>query len=221
MSSDPMSPHATQLRNHWYWRPGWNPNRRFYTWHLTFEGQDELHRLVSTYQDALRDVPGLDLIPLRWLHLTTQGVGSTDEVQPDQARAIAIAVGRRLGEIPPTKLTFHRPVIRTEALALRPAPTQALVIIRDVIRDGIATVWGEDGVPETGNRFDPHLSLAYANTDAPTDTAFHALSSVSPEPVHVTIKEASLIVLCRDDHLYRWDTFVTASLRANSSLDRG
>jgi 2'-5' RNA ligase len=208
--------HATQLRNHWWWRPGWNANRRFYTWHLTFDGQHQLHQLVTAYQQALSDVPGLDLIPLRWLHLTMQGVGFTDEIHPDQMRAIADAVSRRLAKLPPSELTFHQPVIRPEALALLPEPGQTLVTIRDTIRDGIADLWGSEGIPETGNRFEPHLSLAYVNTDAPADAALQALTSVTSEPARVTVKEASLIVLRRDKHLYWWDTFAKVPLNGGS-----
>jgi hypothetical protein len=205
--------HATQLRNHWWWRPGWNADRRFYTWHLTFDGQHQLHQLVSAYQDALSDVPGLDLIPRPWLHLTMQGIGFTDEVHPDQAQAIADAASQRLAELPSAELTFHEPVIRPEALALPPAPMQPLVTIRDTIRDAIATVWGDDGIPETDNRFDPHLSFAYVNTDAPADTALQALTRVHPEPVQVTATEASLIVLRRDEHLYQWKTFARSTFK--------
>jgi 2'-5' RNA ligase len=208
--------HATQLRNHWWWRPGWNAKRRFYTWHLTFDGQHQLHQLVSAYQDALSDVPGLDLIPVPWLHLTVQGVGFTDEVRPDQARAIADAASQRLAALPPIELTFHKPVIRPEALALPPAPMQPLATIRDTIRDGIADLWGSDDVPETDNRFDPHLSLAYVNTNGPADAAHQALTRVYPELAQITIKEASLIVLRRDEHLYRWDTFANAPFAGNA-----
>lgn len=209
--------HATQLRNHWWWRPGWNADRRFYTWHLTFEGQRQLHQLVSAYQDALSDVPCLDLIPLRWLHLTMQGVGFTDEVHPDEPHAIADAASQRLAELPPAELTFHEPVIRREALALPPAPIQPLVKIRDTIQDAIAAVWGNDGVPETESRFDPHLSFAYVNTDAPADAALQALTTVRPEPIRVTITEASLIVLRREEHTYRWEKFAAAPFRNDDS----
>jgi len=203
--------HATQLRNHWWWRPGWNANRQFYTWHLTFNGQHQLHQLVSTYQDALSDVPGLDLIPIPWLHLTMQGVGFTDEVHPDQARAIADAATQRLAELPPAELTFHEPVIRPEALAFPPAPAQALRVIRETIREGIAAVWGND-LPETGNRFDPHLSFAYVNTDGPSDAALRALARVNVKPARVIVNEASLIVLRRNEHVYQWEMFANATL---------
>lgn len=210
MSSDPAPAHSTQLRNHWWWRPGWNADRQFYTWHLTFDGQDQLHHLMSAYQAALGDVTGLDLIPLRWLHLTMQGVGFIDEIPDDQIRAIADAATQRLAELPPVELTFHRPVIRPEALALAPAPMEPLVTIRATIQDAIAAVWGDDKVPETGNRFEPHLSLAYVNADGPAANVRRALASVRAEPALVTVNEASLIILRRDEHLYRWQTFTRA-----------
>ncbi|HEV2780369.1 MAG TPA: 2'-5' RNA ligase family protein [Actinophytocola sp.] len=208
--------HATQLRNHWWWRPGWRADRQFYTWHLTFTGQRDLHRLVTAYQHALRDVPGLDLIPVDWLHLTMQGVGFVDEIAPADIRAIADTATRHLAELPPAKVTFHRPVVRPEALALPPTPIETLFAIRDAIRAGIAAVWGDDHVPETNNRFQPHLSMAYVNTDGPATAAVAALNSVQPEPAHVTVTEASLIVLHRDDHLYHWDTFASGQFAAQS-----
>ncbi|MFD5815622.1 hypothetical protein [Streptomyces sp. NPDC127038] len=45
--------------------------RRFYTWHLTFEGQDDVHRLAAEYRAALAPLgDSVTLIPDRWLHLT-------------------------------------------------------------------------------------------------------------------------------------------------------
>ncbi|WP_131738393.1 hypothetical protein [Actinomadura roseirufa] len=51
-----------------------------YTWHFTFDGQRDLHRLVLAYQGRLANVAGLDPIPLEWLHLTTQGLAFADEI---------------------------------------------------------------------------------------------------------------------------------------------
>lgn len=221
MTGDPSTTHATQLRDHWWWRPGWNPDRRFYTWHLTFDGQHQLHQLVATYQDALSTVPGLDLIPREWLHLTMQGVGFTDEVSTDDARAIADSAATRLATVPPVELTFHRPVIRPEAIALPPAPRDSLTTVRDTVRDGIADVWGADSVPETANQFDPHLSIAYSNTDGSTTAALDAVTHATPKPALITITEVRLIALRRDQHSYLWHTFARARLGEASDLDSG
>lgn len=212
MTGDQAQPHATQLRNHWWWRPGWRPGREFYTWHLTFDGQDELHRLVTTYQDALADIPCLDLIPIPWLHLTMQGVGFTDEITPADAGAIADTAARLLTELEPVELTFHRPVMRPEAIALAPAPVTPLSLIRLTIQQAIARVWGTEAVPETGNTFEPHLSIAYVNTDGPAGTVRQAIAKVKAQPITVTIAGASLIVLRRDGHSYRWRTLNRAPI---------
>lgn len=198
------------LRDHWWWRPGWRPDRRFYTWHLTFEGQEPLHRLVEAYQSALADLDGFDLIPVRWLHLTTQGIGFTDEIGRHEADAIANEAAHSLRDLPAVDLTFHRPVARHEALAFPPHPAGAVHAVRAAIRDAIATVRGPDNVPEAADQFQPHLSFAYVNTDQPAEPVLAALAEVDLPAVTVTVPAASLIVLQRDGHLYRWETLAQA-----------
>lgn len=204
--------HVGRLRDHWWWRPGWRPGREFYTWHVTFDGQTELHRLVTTYQNALRAVPALDLVPRRWLHLTTQGVGFVDEVTPADLRAIVRTATRLLARLPPARVAFHRPVIRREAVALAPEPAQSLVDIRHTIREAIAATWDAGAVPEPRDGFEPHLSLAYANRDTSAAETIQALEDVHAEPVGIAVTRVSLIVLRRQAHLYSWDDFAQADL---------
>lgn len=70
----------TYVRDHWWWRPGRKPGRRFYTFHFTFERQPAVQHLAAEARGRLSGFPALDLVPSRWLHLTTQGIGFTDEV---------------------------------------------------------------------------------------------------------------------------------------------
>ena len=84
------------VRDHWWWRPGWRPGRPMYAWHVTFRDQPAMRDLAARGRDLLRDVPGLDLIPDPWLHLTTQDVGFSDEVSAaDLAAIIAAARDRK------------------------------------------------------------------------------------------------------------------------------
>jgi hypothetical protein len=48
-----MTTHPETMRNHGWFRPGWSVGRRFHTWHLTFEGQEDVHRLAVEYRSAL------------------------------------------------------------------------------------------------------------------------------------------------------------------------
>ncbi|MGB6162478.1 MAG: 2'-5' RNA ligase family protein [Pseudonocardiaceae bacterium] len=200
------------LRNHWWWRPGWHEGRTFYTWHLTFANQPTVHRLTTAYQGALADVPGLDLIPTEWLHITMQGLGFTDEITKADAHTIAEAVRPLLADIPAPTLVFHRPTLRSEAIALTPRPADAIRLIRARIRDAIGHVWNPNNIPETADGYEPHLSLAYVNTPISAATLRKALDTISPEPTNATLTTASLITLERTGHLYHWTPFAVLYL---------
>jgi 2'-5' RNA ligase len=202
---DPDAEHATQLVDHWYWRPGHRPGRPFYTWHLTFEDQHDLHRLVSQYQTALRALPFLDLVPVEWLHITMQGVGFTDEVPRDDLAALVDAIRHRLeGLLAPT-LVFQRVTVRPEALALYPSPAESVHRIRSTIREAmLGAQTGHVRERETG--YQPHLSIAYVNTSSAPTQASAQLAEVRAEPATAVISNVSLIALQRHGRLYRWQT---------------
>lgn len=211
--------HADSMRNHWWWRPGWRVGRRFYTWHLTFAEQHDLHRLVDHYQSKLARIPGLDPVPRRCLHLTMQAIGFVDETNTDDVTAIIEQARGYLASIPQPELTFQRCVVRHEAVALPPAPIAAVTRIRDGIRRGIADVWGEDHVPERAEGYQPHVSLAYSSAEGSATPVVDAVDQADVRPATASISHASLIELNRDQRMYQWRTVDTVALgrRARSS----
>jgi hypothetical protein len=50
-----------RMADHWWWRPGWRPGRRMYSFHFTFEDQPAVCELATAYQARLADLAGLDL----------------------------------------------------------------------------------------------------------------------------------------------------------------
>ena len=215
-SAEPGSPE--QVRNHWWWRPGWRVGRRFYTWHLTFDeetvsaGYATLHQVVREYQAHLAKLPGLDLVPPVWLHLTMQGLGFVDEVSEEDARGIVAAVHARCGGLAPLTLTLGPARVDSEGITLLVAPTEPVQRLRSAVRAGIADVWGADHVPESATDFTPHVSLAYSNTDGPAALYAELLGSLEPTSATVTTRATQLIVLGRDEHLYRWEPYATVAL---------
>ncbi|WP_218061776.1 2'-5' RNA ligase family protein [Planobispora rosea] len=201
----------SRMRDHWWWRPGWRVGRRMYTFHTTFDDQPELHRLVTAYQTALDGLGGLDIIPLKWLHLTMQGIGFTDEVSTDDVDAIAAAVTSRLKAMEPVELTFTRPVTDPEALQFHVQPAEGIREVRRAVRAGIAEVWGADRIPDP-EEWTPHVSIAYSNSDGPVEPYAKALDGVEAEPVTVRVSQIQLIVIDRDERLYRWDTHIGVPL---------
>ncbi|MFJ6621691.1 2'-5' RNA ligase family protein [Kitasatospora sp. NPDC091335] len=205
-----MTDTPERMANHWWWRPGWAEGRRFYTWHLTFDGARDLHRLAADYRRALADVPGLDPVPDRWLHLTMQGLGFVDEVEEDDARAIADAVGRRLAEIPAFELALGPAMVTPEALLLTVAPADPVRAVRSAIRAAIADVWPQ--VPEAADGFRPHVSVAYSNATGVAQPAIDALAGVTSYPATARVASAELIVLGRDERMYEWQSFAQVPL---------
>jgi hypothetical protein len=52
-----------------------------------------VQQFVLGYQAALNGLRSLDLIPGRWLHLTVQGIGFTDEISEGDALGPARMAG--------------------------------------------------------------------------------------------------------------------------------
>jgi hypothetical protein len=67
----------------------------------------KLRELAADYQKALTGVPGIDLIPPQWLHLTMQGIGFTDEIDADELAALDHALTAELAAIEPPAAEFR------------------------------------------------------------------------------------------------------------------
>ncbi|MFI9391717.1 2'-5' RNA ligase family protein [Streptomyces bauhiniae] len=202
---------SNALRNHWWWRPGWSVGRRFYTWHLTWEGQDDVHRLAAEYRDALAPFAGeLTLIPDRWLHLTMQGIGFVGEVAERDVRAIADAASERLASVPAFDVQAGPHVLAPEAILLPVQPAGSVAEVRSAIRGAIGDV--RDAVPENATGFRPHVSVAYSASDGPGAPVEEALGAREFTPARARVTNADLIVIHRDHEMYEWETFATVPL---------
>jgi 2'-5' RNA ligase len=205
--------HADQLTSHWWWRPGWKVGTRFYAWHVnTFDDAERIHQLADQYQAELSTVPGLDMIPPEWLHLTMQGVGFVEDVSPTQLEALLQAARIRLKELEPVKARFHRPVIRPEAIALPPTPVVPVQEIRHTVRAAIADVFGASAVPDNADGYQPHISLAYVDAEQSASATLAAIERVNAAPADVTINAVSLIEMHRDNRMYEWRTIEAVPL---------
>ncbi|MFI5705185.1 2'-5' RNA ligase family protein [Streptomyces xanthochromogenes] len=210
---------ADRMRDHWYWRPGWNVGRRFYTWHLTFEEQHDVHRFAAAYRTALAPVDGLDLIPDRWLHLTMQGIGFVGEIASADVRAIADAATQHLAQVPAFDAAFNTPVVDPEAILVPIDPAAPVRAVRDAIRAAIGEILPE--VPESAADFTPHVSIGYSNATGPTQPFATALSSAKVAPAHARITHAELIVIHRDNRMYEWESFARVPLGPPTTTHRG
>ncbi|WSZ73019.1 2'-5' RNA ligase family protein (plasmid) [Streptomyces chartreusis] len=206
-----MTTHLKSMRNHWWWRPGWSVGRRFYTWHLTFEGQEDVHRLAAEYRSALAPLGDiLTPIPDQWLHLTMQGVGFVGETKEEDVNAIVEAAHAHLAAVPAFDLRIGPAVLDPEAVLLQVDPDSAVRTVRNSIRTAIGEVLGE--IPEKAEGFTPHVSVAYSAQDGPTSPIRQILGGLSLTPAQARISSAELIVIHRDNQMYEWEPFAKVPL---------
>jgi hypothetical protein len=184
-----------------------------YTWHFTFDGQPAVHDLAAAYQARLAGLPDLDMIPARWLHLTTQGVGFTDEVTDSETDALLAATEKRLKGFGSQRVTLGPAKVTPEAILLDVDPVAPLAAIRRELRGAIADVLGADRLPET-DEWTPHVSVAYSSGTDPTAAYVAALKDGGT--AQTVISSVDLIVLGRDQRVYEWTTRADIRLAGNA-----
>ncbi|MEO6085160.1 MAG: 2'-5' RNA ligase family protein [Umezawaea sp.] len=200
------------VRDHWWWRPGWKVGRSFYTWHVTFADQPAAQRLVADYAHALAALPMFDPVPVRWLHLTLQGIGFTDEVPRGDVDRIVATARKRCAELEPFTVVIGPAHVDPESIQMPARPLEPLAELRLAIRAAIGDVWGPDNVPEPEEGFRAHVSLGYANAAGPAAPVAKALDVHGGHTAEVTVTSVSLIDLNRDDKAYEWTDVATVTL---------
>jgi len=194
------------VRNHWWWRPGWRTGRHIYACHLITEGQPELRELAQQYQAALAHIPGLDVIPAAWLHITTQGIGFADEISTADLASVQQHLTQRLRVQEPPVVTSWQPAVWQEGVVLRAIPSEPLHRLRVAMHEAIAAALGPArfSEPRPGlDQFTPHMSLAYVNRDGPAQPIAHALSTVTADTA-TTFGQAFVLEFHRDNRMYEW-----------------
>ncbi|MEU8422313.1 2'-5' RNA ligase family protein [Micromonospora sp. NPDC048835] len=203
--------HVGTMQDHWWWRPGWQKGRHFYACHFAVGEHAELVKLVQLYQQALEPFPGLDPIPASWLHMTMQGIGFVDELSDAQTVKLEEVIRRRVAKIPTPVVTFHRPVVRAEAVYLPGLPPEPIRAVRDAVRIAIGGVLGQDHVelaPEHVPVYRPHVSVAYSNSAQAAEPIADAISGVEAAPVTVSLSHVGLLEFHRDNRMYEWNQAV-------------
>lgn len=200
----PLSPppQDEQSRDHWYWRPGWGVGVRCYTFHVTFGAQPGRRALVEAVRALapVRELPGWDAIPERWLHLTVQGVGFTTEVGPTDLGRVIAQAQRELAPLAPMELEVGPPLVDAEGVNL-PVAHPDLDRVRMGLRDAVERVLG---TVEEDEAWRPHVSVAYANTSGSPLAPVRALLERVPVRAAVAVDHVSLLELHRDEGVYVW-----------------
>lgn len=196
--------HTERMADHWWWRPGWRPDRHYLTWYLVFHDQ-ALTDYVASFQHELADLDYLDPVPVDGLHMTVQGVAFADEMTIDQVTALGMAADEQCADIEPFTLTVGPIAAYPGGTFLRSAPWQPVAHLRERLRAAIAAVLGPDQVPAEPARFKPHISVTYCNATPPATEVIRRLTDLRTRPpINLPVHSVDLLELRRDGHTYRW-----------------
>ena len=196
-----MSPLPTQMTTHWWQRPGRLPGRELYHWHMLFHDQPKVHELVAIAQKKLAGQPGLDMIEMPWLHMTTYIVGFADEVPDSAIEAMTTGVRRRLSQVAPIRVSLGRVGYASNAIVLPVEPLDALSPILDAVR-GATRATGCEGHTDT-DPWLPHISVAYSNTTMPAAPIIAALGRWLPK-TEITIRSINLVSQTQVGRSWQW-----------------
>jgi hypothetical protein len=83
----------------------------------------------------------LDLVPDKWLHLTTQEIGFADEVSDGDLMSIRTAARDRLLTVPPAEIIVGTPRAESEGIVCWVGPHSTLNPAREALRAAISDVW--------------------------------------------------------------------------------
>jgi len=196
-----MSPLPTQMTTHWWQRPGRLPGRELYHWHMLFHDQPRVHELVAIAQKKLAGQPGLDMIEMPWLHMTTYIVGFADEVPDSAIEAMTTDARRRLSQVAPIRVSLGRVGYASNAIVLPVEPLDALSPILDAVR-GATRATGCEGHTDT-DPWLPHISVAYSNTTMPAAPIIAALGRWLPK-TEITIRSINLVSQTQVGRSWQW-----------------
>jgi 2'-5' RNA ligase len=196
-----MSPLPTQMTTHWWQRPGRLPGRELYHWHMLFHDQPRVHELVAIAQKKLACQPGLDMIEMPWLHMTTYIVGFADEVPDSAIEAMTTDARRRLSQVAPIRVSLGRVGYASNAIVLPVEPLDALSPILDAVRRATRAT-GCEGHTDT-DPWLPHISVAYSNTTMPAAPIIAALGRWLPK-TEITIRSINLVSQTQVGRSWQW-----------------
>lgn len=196
-----MSPFPEEMVNHWWQRPGRTSGRELYHWHMLFHDQPAIHDLVAAAQERLVGLPGLDMVPLRWLHVTTYIAPFVDEASDDQVTAMVAEARRLLTEVDPIPVSVGRVLYHPQAVTLVLEPFDALYPVLDAVRAATNSA-GCVGHTDTDPWF-PHLSIAYCNGPGPYAPIIAALGRSLPK-FNIMMRSVSLVSQTQVGHTWQW-----------------
>lgn len=214
-----MSPLPTRMRDRWLNRTECACDSGMVYWHVLMYGDPEARAAAMEAQEAIAAFPGLHSTPLRWLHITTLIVGSTDDVTRSQMSDMVVAARRLLRDLRPIPVTMGKVFYHPEAIVLTIEPTGALQPILDAAESATTSTLGRvDRQGTFDSSWTPHMTISYSTADQPVEPIFAALGR-SIDEHRAVIDSLTLVIQWGHERGWNWEPVGTA--RLSSHLSKG
>lgn len=144
-------------------------------------------------------MPGVDVVPTEWLHLTMTGVGYADDFDSSTPKEHVDSVFSATSSTSVGPLVFDRLFIYQEGVRFS-AASPGLQELRTLQSDLVTAAGGPD--PDPDEVFYAHVSLSHFSREISEELLSVALDLADLRPVVVASPRLSLIELGRDDRVY-------------------
>lgn len=196
-----MSPLPEQMADRWSGRPMLPAGQGRLYWHVLLGDHPGVRAQASEARKRLVGLPGLDLVPHEWLHLTVLVAGLTEKITASQVDAMVAEAGRLLARVRPITVTLEQLLYHPEAIVLAARPAHALDPLLDAVRTATRVATGRDGVL-AHEPWTPHVTLAYSSAVQPAAPVIATLGRELPA-CDVNVRSVSLVN--QDGPEYVWD----------------
>ncbi|MEN8649100.1 2'-5' RNA ligase family protein [Streptomyces sp. 21So2-11] len=189
----------------------WPAGERRAHWHLLFQGEADVHRFAHAHDDLLARYPELTRVPVEWLHTTLESIGP---LTAEQSTAVGEAGRTALTGIQPFDIEIGPVHAIHNGVVVDLYPEENLSAVYWALRKATESVIGPDALPPAPDRFWPHLSLAYSNSQWNDDDLKRALAKeVRPARARMTVERIMLVDQQQDwRRLYSWTPITTIPL---------
>lgn len=197
-----MSPFPARMEDHWAAESGVDSRRARLMWFILVGDNPQIAELARQGQDCLTGLPGLDLVPRPWLHITTLIAGYADQITTDQVKQMTSHARQLAARISPITLSLGRILYHTRAIMLQAGTPEQLEPILHAVQEATRATTGRYGELHTAP-WTPHITLAYSNTTQPAAPAIRALGRGLPK--QDTIIASVSLISQRPEQQWTWD----------------
>ena len=216
-STSLASPNATELLDHWVWRPEWTQNRTCLYWYLTFREDEIVSAVGGPALRAVRRTDWLDAVPPRWCHVTVADVAFTDDLRPADIEQVTVAVAQALADEDHLRLTLGPLQTFRTAVVLETHPLGRLRAVKAEVRRATSAVLGQRHTDFHRTLFWPHVSLGYVNRPVDAETAATFRASMPPVEARIDVNALTLAAVTRIGRGYKWQVEAQVDLLGDTA----